>query len=1100
VGHLPKKASSFRDLILAQFEPDVALHLIEFGKHIATIEADFLIFMARKSLCLYDVLLRLGIPPTDKCVLSDRVLEMSLERFKGKRVALVDDTLILGTTLAKTKKLLLDAGADTVTVHVFCADEKWWSQDLLKPEYKTLVLSDERIMTFCAASVRALSLIPRPYITDFPISNIIKVRIDESPLFLSNRSWRGFNISTSLQTQNNVSSMSFFPDTLAKEELSRRWGNDLVDLTDIIKVRGFARRIRDVYWMQLVPIVVLGPLKGHDLGTLFEDVLARLPVLTETEKNQLSTAVVSPRAKQKVIQHMLSCMVGHAFAADSLAGLSNSPQLSYSQRESDRQYGPWFGRQTKVIAETLELFARTERLSVSRASVPETTSEIPGQSDIPVEILPKVTGTGMASSRKEIRNLIPSFSDLFVQMYAENELPTRERIKRLGKSILQSNESSRDRLDIGITWSSIVAVMNAPTASRKPKVNSDVLSLVLDFCNDQGIAVPITCLIEDVVFRAYRHGEDVNFTGSEPALAYEVINGYLQSAGLSDIPRLRLEKLLVLLMKIGLARRFLEPLFLSASGIQEVLRIGFYLHGAIPILQRGPRDRVDRDMWFSQYLQEKGVLKPTTNGRYRLGKRLDANFRITTAPDDAFELGSIVGKLSKSKGPLTDRDLTLLVTCGTPRHASAAIQVELDIIQRWYDAELQASLDSVDWADHDQMKRLTTKLLTSNAHTAVHAAQFKYVGYKLGQPAAIIANCSEYLERDKDTLTKRKWQSYWKAAAILEASGEREVFEPLLDKAMRAAWEIATFMSAIEMALKLGQAYVQGEDPLQVHATVQLKWDGYRQKLSTTGLEEPTAAKDVQEQLVRIASDPATYKSLYLSATDAMRRRMHWVSTVVAVMNPSIEEFGRLVGKRDYKYMLRYDLKDSTGNKTAGDVPEHRARVLALKRLLNSGLQNISRRALDRASEVFCWNGSFESGNDEKHVFIGGTDSDQLLREVFEFILTSVTAIRTQNVRIYIVPCAFAGSTAFRTEWDTEVSGERFWEYWSRLANGIKDMEQGFAYGDCFVALATSDLLTKFALPDDYAWIRREDKNITAMVSKLYQDTPVRIGSVGAKR
>ena len=35
-------------------------------------------FMARKSLCLYDVLLRLGIPPAEQCIVSDRVLDMDL--------------------------------------------------------------------------------------------------------------------------------------------------------------------------------------------------------------------------------------------------------------------------------------------------------------------------------------------------------------------------------------------------------------------------------------------------------------------------------------------------------------------------------------------------------------------------------------------------------------------------------------------------------------------------------------------------------------------------------------------------------------------------------------------------------------------------------------------------------------------------------------------------------------------------------------------------------------------------------------------------------------------------------------------------------------
>jgi hypothetical protein len=63
------------DAILEQFEPDIAVALIEFGKALSQIEADVFVFMARKSLCLYDVLLRLGTPPIERTLVSDRVLD-----------------------------------------------------------------------------------------------------------------------------------------------------------------------------------------------------------------------------------------------------------------------------------------------------------------------------------------------------------------------------------------------------------------------------------------------------------------------------------------------------------------------------------------------------------------------------------------------------------------------------------------------------------------------------------------------------------------------------------------------------------------------------------------------------------------------------------------------------------------------------------------------------------------------------------------------------------------------------------------------------------------------------------------------------------------
>jgi hypothetical protein len=219
----PHPAVDFRSTILGQFETDVAMALIEFGKSIRTIDADVLVFMARKSLCLYDVLLRIGVPPAEQWVVSDRLLDMRLDNLKGKRIALIDDTLILGTTLAKTRKFLLEEGIQSVQVHAFCIDEKWWCRELIKPDSVALHLSDERVMTFCTAAVRAISLLPRPYLVDFPISRPLKIPADEAQCFLSNIEWRTYNISTHLQQSFDVSALSFFPTLTPRSNLSNAW-------------------------------------------------------------------------------------------------------------------------------------------------------------------------------------------------------------------------------------------------------------------------------------------------------------------------------------------------------------------------------------------------------------------------------------------------------------------------------------------------------------------------------------------------------------------------------------------------------------------------------------------------------------------------------------------------------------------------------------------------------------------------------------------------------------------------------------------------------------------------------------------------------------
>ncbi len=1091
-----------------QFEPDVAAQLIEFAKYIGTIDADFLIFMARKSLCLYDVLVRMGIPPTEKCVLSDRILDMDLQRFENRRVALIDDTLILGTTLGKTKQLLLRAGAASVTVHVFCIDDDYWSRDLVDPEKCMLHLDDSRVMTFCAAAVRALSLMPRPYLVDFPISRPIKIRADEAQCFLSNRAWRGFNISTSLQERNDVSSLSFFPNSFAKVELDRRWGTALSPLLDIIKVRGFARKNRDVYWLQLVPIVVLRPLHIADLEPLFIDIINRVPNTAPDELLDLTNQATTPRAKQRLVQYVLSCIVGHAFLSESATSISTDITLEYDQQEAERHYGPWLGTQLRTIASTRSL---AHPLDTEHYRTTEIPAEVAVWSKETIDSGTKIQDEPEERADQteihEIRNLIPAFTDLFVRHYDVREIPAREDAKKRGAAILDAIEAGgRDRLESGLPWAAIVDHMLAVHRLKRSPAIEDALSLVLDFCNDQGIAVPVTWTVNEVVFRAYRHGEDVKYTDAEPALAFHLLKGYLDTTHLDAIPRLRLEKLLVTLMKVGIARGFMEPLFLTAAGVQGVLRIGFYLHGAIPMLQRGPRDRADRDMWFSDHLQIKGVLKKTPTGQYQLGREVDGNFRISSAPDDAYELGAIIGRLSKTgnnSGPLDDRALTLLTSCGTPRHAAAAVQVELDIFRRWYEDQGSNLLASMDWSNAQSMSDAAARLVTAKGHYAIHEARLKYVGYTTGEPRRIIDDCSTYLASQGEELIRRKWNAYWNATRILEASGEKDIFDPELATAIMFCWEMTACLSAIEICLLARVAELTGAPEAQeaVRNACQ-KLNRYSTALASVGLEAPRIVKQLTERFKRVEEQPnATWDTAagLQFARSTIEQRLPAIIRHVEAMNPLIEEYGRLYGRRDYQYMVYYDIIDSTATKAGAagaNVPAYRARVHTVKAVLSRNFDQLAQVARKRASEVFCWNGAASSTNDCKHIFIGGTDAFGLLEETVDLLMTSLKSSPGQRFRIYVVPCGFAGSNAYRTEWDTEVSGERFWEHWSRLSKTGKEFENTVPQTDSFLLVATEELIGRLTIPADIQWSTTTQTIVRTEIELLSRETIVKWGTL----
>jgi hypoxanthine-guanine phosphoribosyltransferase len=57
--------------------------------------------LARKAACLLSVLEDLGLISLNGIVVSERILEYNTEWLKGKKVAIMDDTIISGTSIYK---------------------------------------------------------------------------------------------------------------------------------------------------------------------------------------------------------------------------------------------------------------------------------------------------------------------------------------------------------------------------------------------------------------------------------------------------------------------------------------------------------------------------------------------------------------------------------------------------------------------------------------------------------------------------------------------------------------------------------------------------------------------------------------------------------------------------------------------------------------------------------------------------------------------------------------------------------------------------------------------------------------------------------------
>ena len=680
---------------------------------------------------------------------------------------------------------------------------------------------------------------------------------------------------------------------------------------------------------------------------------------------------------------------------------------------------------------------------------------------------------------------------------------------------------------MGVPWKVLVEWMaglhNVPVSS---KINN-IFSLLLDLCNDLGIAVPVTCCQEGVVFRGYRHGEDVKFADGELALTFEAARGFLTGSRRDRIPRLTLEKLLVLLIKVGVSQGFLDPLY-GPSGAEGTCRIGFHLKGARALFTRGPKDKADRNLWLAEYLVARGVLSEEKGRKkYGLGTKPEGNFLVAHAPHEAFMLGCILGSLMRhpaKKGSSLDEDgLILLSTCATPQHTANALQVELDIFRDWFERDVRELLRNVSWNDSESLRLAAKKLIGGEAwgHEALHSAKFKFVGYRLGQVRRTIEKCEQQLFVD-NPVSATKWQSYWKAQLGTDRRKEAEVFEPLIDRAAILVWQAAACLSVIEIAIRFKQTAQSQSNREHLDRAFE-KLSDLRQKMAETGLSEPHLAAIIASRFQRMEALRQTEFSLRdgslipaaITKVETTPREFkpdvaiafaeqHLVelcgeiSRLIDTLEPLIENFGRTADRYDFKYMLYYDIVDSTATKAgrAGlDVERYRLSVKDFKRHVNTQLDACSRNAASRSAEVFCQNGNKSSTNDCKHVFFRGGLSLKLLNQIALLLFEAASSFGVR-IRVHVTPCNFAGTSAFRQGFDPEVRGERFWEHWSRVAKAAAKFEEAIPSDSSFLMLATPELHDAVRVPASMKWENPVKEEVFSEIELLSVKTVVRYGAV----
>lgn len=756
-GHLmPQLSTNIRDAFLGVFEGSgFKSNIVEYGKMVTRLSrnVDVIMLMARKAVCLVESLEATRLTTLYCPVVSDRILDTDVSWLKGKRVAICDDALISGTTLYRTAERLHNAGVRTtdVTTKVLCINTKWHSPDLVEPDGPYLELSDVETASLCARIVDAISIVPRPYAVDYPLYKGLRLPLRDIDALAALFDWTLDDISSPIQVTNGVFSLTLTPTESLRCDLdaSLGWPFSQFGLHKIRLYGRLAGQGRQFYWCSMFPIVALDPLTVTEVGQLFESLAAHTGSKRAFTKSfvprGLSPEVRSDcesTAKMRTIAYVAAARLATLWHTVLQRTLSTKVNLTQDPRTLAYLFPPdTIDRLSDLASSTLPLFKHASRSALRPAAKPA--DAIPEPVRAP-----------------DIFLLESVLTKPFLDLYRTKELRTRELVLKHGRSVFGMSEFKEllDRLTVGFTLPDLrqmVAQFSDVIRTEK------LVSLFLDRSIDKGIAVPITATRDGFVYRAYRHGEDVEFGEAEENLCVNALDRLSKTSRRDELPRTWVEKFLVLLIRIGLEQQIFNS-WDHTLGDYDTVGIRYSLHGAVTALNSPQLYLPHEYQGLPELMREHGYLEASDPSGFWKVKAVPRTGVHAERLEKVRLVGSLMGRVLGDNGAdahLKDDELVVLATCLYPRDIAGAMAAEVAIISRlWKYAGKEYWTQSVSGLTKDAAVDLLGRLRQSSAFVAAHSGTWKFTSFWNRTGWQIIARIAGGLS---DEIHQSAWNSLW---------------------------------------------------------------------------------------------------------------------------------------------------------------------------------------------------------------------------------------------------------------------------------------------------------------------------------------------------
>ena len=775
-----------QNTFLKQFDQPIRKYIIEYCKKLSATKYDVYILLARKAACLLTTLEDLGFVNFDGLVVSDRILEYDTKWLEGKKIAIIDDTIISGTSICKIIRRLKSINVASINVHAFCINDYWYSDDMLKDgdvdylRQPYMRVNHTSSIRFCKQIVDALSIVPRPYNIDFPVYDMGKLSRQSYLSLIEDDNWKVVNTASLLQEEYHVGCASFN----FKRELLNQF-NEYVgcDLTKVlfVKLRLFTKELFDNvnnkqsrYLCKVVPYVIFNPIKTELAPQLVEAICKCENVSSNHFLHELNT----DNAKLLFIQYYFAARLVNWWVEYTEKLLHKTIRVKENRRSLNLLFSP-------SLIELINEFTFSNKIALA--------SEILNQNVLcnKYKLLDKSTPVNPFVVKSRLTRI-------FLDLYYNKELSARRIVKDLGKKAFEDKayQNIINRLDDGITIDRLRREVSNYVDNATDR--NLMLSTFLDNAIDKGLIVPITSIKDGYVYRGFRHGEEIIWGDSNDKLLAKYMEGLYGKDGV--VPKFMFEKLLVIFCKIGLRQGFLSEYDQSTPPNQKMrlTSVRAYKHGQVSIFQEvEPYTMIDTNpilkdaakaYWTTKRLADlkyiNVIRESHDNSLYQLN--FDSLYkRGETDPttsedidldpgyvDEVLNLTEILQLCINNKLIKNPDGFIILTSCMSLHDNTSSIGAELQIYNDTYLSYYNRIVSA--------LKSLTEAQLYSfkedDLFKAINSGFFKYNKFRSNKGVELVEDIKDHLD-SLNTIGARKWKEYWRKDLELLKTHDPELKE-----------------------------------------------------------------------------------------------------------------------------------------------------------------------------------------------------------------------------------------------------------------------------------------------------------------------------------